>query len=300
MESYQLENEYLSVTLSQKGAELLSVCDRRTGREYLWQSDPAVWNEHAPILFPFCGRLKNAEYSYEGRIYPMGLHGFFRDTVLPPPLRTENSLIFTLRDSEETRRIYPFAFCLTLTYRLRKDRLSLSVTIENTGAKELPFAFGGHPGIAVKTEGGDLLPDTRLTFHGSTRDTLLFPLVNGPFVPRAGVSFPLAEDTLILSDELFDTYDTVILKEVPLAATLTQTDGLSVTLERSASLPYFCLWKSTAEGADYVCLEPWSGTPGDGVTDEVLETRDGLCRLSPGERCDFSFSLTFCDGGPSH
>lgn len=299
MECYHLKNEFLSVTVSQRGGELLSVCDRQSGREYLWRADPAVWGEHAPLLFPFCGRLKNAEYSYRGSIYPMGLHGFLRGTLLPPPVCEEKSLTFTLCESAETLRIYPFPFRLTLVYRLEGRKLSLLAAVENTGEAELPFAFGGHPGIAVKSAGGDLLEGTLLRFSSGTGAVEIYPLVNSSFVPSEGVPFPMTEDTLPITNELFRTYDTVILKNAPPSATLTQPDGLSVTIERGETLPYFCLWKSTAEGADYVCLEPWSGTPQDGVTDEMLETHRGLCRLAPAETREFSFSLTFTDGGSS-
>ena len=48
-----LENEYLKITVADAGAELISVWDKTTGRECIWNADPAVWNRHAPILFPF-------------------------------------------------------------------------------------------------------------------------------------------------------------------------------------------------------------------------------------------------------
>lgn len=297
MKCYHLKNEFLSVTVSQRGGELLSVCDLQSGREYLWRADPAIWGEHAPLLFPFCGRLKNAEYFYRGQRYSMGLHGFLRGTPLPPPICEEDTLTFTLCENAETLRIYPFPFRLTLCYRLKRRNLSLLATVKNTGEAELPFAFGGHPGIAVATADGDLLENTLLRFSQSTEGTVIYPLINGSFVPSEGVPFPIRNDALPLTDALFRTYDTVILKNAPLVATLTQSDGLSVTIERSESLPYFCLWKSTEAGANYVCLEPWSGTPQDGVTDEDLETHRGLCRLAPSKTREFSFSLTFTDGG---
>ena len=52
-----LENEYLKVMVADAGAELSSVYDKETDTERLWDADPAVWNRHAPILFPFVGRV---------------------------------------------------------------------------------------------------------------------------------------------------------------------------------------------------------------------------------------------------
>ncbi len=40
---YQLKNNFLTVTLSDKGAEIQSVKDVNSGREYMWQADPEIW-----------------------------------------------------------------------------------------------------------------------------------------------------------------------------------------------------------------------------------------------------------------
>ena len=52
---YTLENEYLKLTVSSKGAEVVSVVRKCDGVEHMWQADPEVWGFHAPVLFPECG-----------------------------------------------------------------------------------------------------------------------------------------------------------------------------------------------------------------------------------------------------
>ena len=49
---FTIENNFLCVRVQSRGAELCSVVKKETGEEMLWQADPAVWNRHAPILFP--------------------------------------------------------------------------------------------------------------------------------------------------------------------------------------------------------------------------------------------------------
>ena len=66
-----LENSELRIGIADKGAELSSVVDKATGGERLWTADPAVWNRHAPILFPFVGKLTGGKYRIGGREYPM-------------------------------------------------------------------------------------------------------------------------------------------------------------------------------------------------------------------------------------
>lgn len=61
---------------AEQGAELCSVVKKETGEEMLWQADPAVWNRHAPILFPYCGRLKGGAFTHNGVSYEGGQHGF--------------------------------------------------------------------------------------------------------------------------------------------------------------------------------------------------------------------------------
>ena len=297
---YTLKNKELTVKISSHGGEVLSIVDRLSGREYIWQGHPDIWDEHAPLLFPFCGRLKNAEFSYRGKVYPMGIHGFLKETELPDGTQEADTLTFVLTETDETLAHYPFAFRLTLCYRLDGRTLSLFATVENTGACELPFAFGGHPGLAIRMEKGDIAGGTTVRFEGDVSGAEIYPLVNAVFTSKAGESFPIPNGELSLDNALFDRHKTLILKHVPKTATLSQTDGLSVSITRSESLPFFCLWKSTAEGASYVCLEPWSGTPNDGVADEALEERPRMCRLPAGGRENFAFSLTFRDGVTRH
>ena len=63
-----IENEILRVTVSGHGAELTSVCKKETGEELLWTADPSVWGRHAPLLFPYCGKLKDGRYPQGYRI----------------------------------------------------------------------------------------------------------------------------------------------------------------------------------------------------------------------------------------
>ena len=65
-----LENEVLRLEIADKGAELSRVRDKELGCERLWSADPAVWNRHAPILFPFVGKVVDGQYRLKGRVYP--------------------------------------------------------------------------------------------------------------------------------------------------------------------------------------------------------------------------------------
>ena len=76
---YLLENEFLQAAVSSQGAELVSIRDKAAGRELMWQADAGVWGRHAPILFPYCGRLRGGAFTHRGVRYEGGQHGFARD-----------------------------------------------------------------------------------------------------------------------------------------------------------------------------------------------------------------------------
>ncbi|MBQ2082883.1 MAG: hypothetical protein II468_04505, partial [Lachnospiraceae bacterium] len=78
METYTIKNGNLSATIAAKGAELISF--KKGDREYMWDADPAFWGRTSPVLFPVVGSLKNKQFTDNGVTYPMGQHGFARDT----------------------------------------------------------------------------------------------------------------------------------------------------------------------------------------------------------------------------
>ena len=64
---YTIENEYLRLTVDTHGAEAVSVVNKATGAEMLWCGDPAVWGRHAPILFPYTGKLTGGKMIAKGK-----------------------------------------------------------------------------------------------------------------------------------------------------------------------------------------------------------------------------------------
>ena len=104
----KIENGTLQLEIAERGAEMMSL--RLCGKEYLWQGDPAIWEDRAPIMFPICGRLNEQRYFHNGREYNMGLHGLLWKCDLTLTEKTDTSAVLTLTDNEETRAAYPFNF----------------------------------------------------------------------------------------------------------------------------------------------------------------------------------------------
>ena len=73
----ELKNDDLRVKVNEHGAELSSVQSIDDGIEYMWQADSKFWGRHAPILFPIVGRLKDDQYTVNGKTYAHQAWGCF-------------------------------------------------------------------------------------------------------------------------------------------------------------------------------------------------------------------------------
>ena len=119
------------------------------------QADPVFWNRHAPVLFPNVGKYYGGHFTYNGKAYPMGQHGFARDTEFEQIAAGEDFVTYRLCADEESKKKYPFDFVLEITHRLENNRLSVEWNVKNADDKEMYFTIGGHPAFNV-----NILPDT--------------------------------------------------------------------------------------------------------------------------------------------
>ena len=144
-----IHNEYLTLTVDTHGAEAVSL-KNAAGEELLWQADPAVWKRHAPILFPWTGKLKDGSFTHGGKTYKGGQHGFARD-VEHTLLKAEGDTVQLELRPDETMKAerFPFDFVLTSTFRLDGKTLHHTLTVSNPGSEELRFGIGYHPAFCV-------------------------------------------------------------------------------------------------------------------------------------------------------
>jgi len=278
----QIENEQLRVTISPTGGTLQSVFGKQTETEYLWQADPAYWVKRAPNLFPFVGRLYEKCYTVNGQPYEMMIHGFAPTSEMEEEQTGPDSCVFTLRDNEETRAIYPYRFEYRVRYTLDQNRILIAYEVTNLDEKTLYFGVGGHPGFNVPMEKGLKFEDYALTFpEASTPSRVQFSdqvLVNGirtPYALKDQVAIPLRHD-------LFDQ-DAVVLADAPRSVTLASEKGARGVRVSWPQMPYIGFWHKPHSDAPFVCIEPWGVLPGREGVVEALETMADMTALKPGE-----------------
>lgn len=292
--TYLLTNENLIAVISRRGGELCSLKYRDT--ELIWQGDPAYWNGSAPLLFPFCGRVNNGVYRWQGKDYPMPIHGFLSEAELTVIESNSDSLTLTLTDSPETRAIYPFSFELSLRYTLTSDSLSLTVAV-TAGESGLSFSFGAHPGFNLPFSAAGFY-DADLRFDTSAPLTRLEITPNG-LLGDGRSEFPLINNTLPLSPdpaggcgiffEIPETQRTVTLSSPSLPC--------NIRME-FADFPVLGLWH--AESAPYLCIEPWQGLPApDGIPTD-LSDKPATITLAPGEKKTFTLRIMLQQKGTCH
>ena len=290
--NYKIQNDNLTVTVSSLGAELVSVVGK-DGYEYIWQNASGeFWGGHAPLLFPHCGRILNSEYTYGGERYEMGIHGFARKMEFELVNQEADSLVFSLKPSEETKKIYPFDFELIAEYKIAENALFANFTVQNKDKKLLPYMFGWHPGFNLDDKNGAKTEDFYIDF-GDVEECSCYPLQNGGFVAPDSYAYSLPNGKYQLSEEENAREGTMIFVGTGNCAKLySQKSEHGVELSYSKNIPYFCIWKWESADAKYICLEPWSDVPGDGVTPENFDTKK-MSRLQAGEKASYEYSIKF-------
>nr|WP_199157392.1 aldose 1-epimerase family protein [Pedobacter sp. ASV2] len=274
-----LENNYLKVRLSAKGAELQSLFSKETKIEYLWSADPKYWAKHSPVLFPIVGALKDDSYIYKGKSYNLPRHGFARDQVFSVEKETETEVIFTLSQSEETLKIYPFYFELKLKYQVIDKKINVTYAVKNTGADELLFSLGAHPAFAVPNTPNTVYEDYFLAFNSD--DKLTYWKLDGGLVATETDNIELSGHKLNLKHNLFYN-DALVFKTMQsncISLLNTKNEfGLHFHFE---DFPFFGIW--AAPDAPFVCLEPWCGVADSINHNQRLERKEGINRLDKGK-----------------
>lgn len=143
----KIENPFLYVEVSDRGAELMRIMRKDTGAEILWNGDPAFWSYRSPILFPNVGSTWQKKMKINGKEYQTRQHGFAREKEFTCVEEGTEKLRYRLMSDEETRKYYPFDFVLWITYELREKEVLVSWEVENRSGEVMSFTIGGHPGF---------------------------------------------------------------------------------------------------------------------------------------------------------
>ena len=280
---YSLDNGVLSVRVSSIGGQLLSV--KKDGKEYLWQGDPAFWEDRARNLFPYIARLTKGTYTVHGKEFHLPIHGFLPAAEMKAEAQEESLLVLRLDADESTLACYPFVFTLRIRYELNQDTLRIAYEVENGGTEDMYFGIGGHPGFQAPLEEGLSFEDYFLEFEseGQSGTDAQTPVRIG-FSPTCFLNgkdepWPLEKGCRIpLRHDLFDD-DAIVLSHTPKTVVLRSEKGGRGVRVRFPQMPYIGFWHAVKKPAPYVCIEPWSSLPSRQDVVEELSEQPGLIHL---------------------
>ena len=279
---WQLGNDTLAIGVQARGAELTSLRHRPRGREWLWQGDARFWGRRAPLLFPVVGRVKEDRYTWDGVSYPMSKHGFARDRDFALSYASADTLTLRLTEDAETRRMYPAAFVLEVSYRLQGNSLGVTMQVENPGDEPLWFNLGGHPAFNCPMEE----EAWRIEAPGLASTARLLHPATGLLTDRE-VALPWQEENLPLGASLFAA-DALLFPQVPMRQVALVRVADRARLDFTfADFPVFALWSA----GPFVCLEPWLALPDREDAPLELEAKPGFCCLPPGQSYRAGYQL---------
>ena len=281
-----IENDKLIVGVKDFGCEIASIKSKATGYEFMWQGNPDIWGGQAPILFPIVGRLIEDKYKLKGVEYEMPKHGFARKMPWEFLCADGNSMSFRLSDTEETRKIYPFEFDLTVTYTLDDTTLSVSHDIKNKGENTMYFSIGAHPAFNCS------IGDTLSFDENETLYTEKIDLVKSLRLPDKTLVLE-GEKDIIITKDIFNE-DALILSDIKsenIALNISEGDRkINFNLGKS---PYLGIWAKP--GAPYVCIEPWYGVNDSQVKKNDLSEKDAINPVNAGEVFNFTWKAEFSE-----
>jgi galactose mutarotase-like enzyme len=274
-----------SAEIAMAGAEARAW--RVDGRDLLWPGDPAIWSQISPILFPVVGWTRDGA-RVDGRQYALGLHGFAAAQAFKLEAQSDSAARLTLEDNADTRAVYPFAFRLTVDYRLGESALEIAIEVENKDPAPMPYACGLHPGFRWPFAGGPR-EGCEIQFEKPERPEIPV-LAPGGMVSNRTRPIPIEGSTLKLTDELFARDALCFINPASRWLRFVEPSGAAIELALGG-FSDFALWMRP--GAPFLCLEAWTGySDPEGFTGE-LKDKPGMRILTPGETARHSATYSF-------
>ena len=284
MAIHTLQSGALRLAISDHGAELMSMEDILTGKQYLWHGDAQYWGRRSPVLFPIVGSLKNKEYTY-----PMSQHGFARDMDFTMTEHTVDTIWFSLEADENTKKVYPFSFRLEIGYRLCGREVTVMWKVTNTDRKTMFFSIGGHPAFMCPIAGEGKQTDYYLLFDKKEKITYGKLSQNG-LLESQGHVLNVKDGGFKITEHLFDEDALIIEGGQAQEVSLAGPDRVPYLTVRFDA-PLFGLWSPAKKHAPFVCIEPWYGRCDQETFDGMLADREYGNELRAGKTFQAEYTI---------
>ncbi|CAM3253833.1 aldose 1-epimerase family protein [Lactococcus hircilactis] len=282
----EIKNEFLSVEVDIKGAQLTHVINNSTGFDYIWNGD--AWPKHAPILFPSIGRSTNDEYLVGDVKYPMPQHGFVSDYDFEIVKKQDDELTLSFSSNNETFQSYPFCFTLTVSYKLENNQLLVNFEVQNNSDCSLSYALGFHPAFKLKQD----FESHALEVSPSYSQLEQYEIVKNPYPYRSGKikNFKVEGSKFALKHALFEEGLVIITNKINEVSLQGLGYEVKMNLEDFSNL---CLWTKEDKELSFLCMEPFVGLPDKINEVQEINKKEMNAHLNARDHAHYKVTLSF-------
>lgn len=289
-----IENECLKVEIDTFGAEVKSVMNKKNCREYMWYGNPKFWGRTSPVLFPFVGSLKDKKYTFEGKEYAMGQHGFARDNEFVVVSEADNEIWFLFESSEATKEKFPLDFKLFIGYQLEENQVKVLWRVENPMDSKLYFSIGAHPAFLCPVHGEGSKAGYKLFFGDKDQIRHHGNDVAKGLAIREDLVLSLTDGRVEITEDFFDRCTYMIEGNQTGIVGIEDPLGNRI-VDVCFDTPLFAIWSPEKKNAPFICIEPWYGRCDALDFEGSLEEREFTNVLDAGEQFNGGYSMKFYD-----
>lgn len=284
----KISSAAVTVVCLQEGAMLHSLV--KDGVEYLWQGDKEHWGGQAPVCFPIVGVLKGGKANAFGKPCEMKRHGVARINPFEIKEQGPNSVCFVQKSSEKTKKEFPFDYLLQIKYTVLGNSVTTEYTVKNTGNCKLPFQIGGHPAFNCPLESGERFEDYSVKFDKVLNHPCLRPDIHSGIIDISKRYDVIKNSNEIKMDHSLFVDDAMVFDGIKSKSATLSAGGRGVQIDYQ-DFANLLIW-SSANGGDFVALEPWTGISTCSDESDAFENKRGITVLEPGDEASFKFKIT--------
>ena len=288
---YTIENNLLRVTITQWGAQIKSVVHKSDNVEHIWNGNPEVWRFQTPVLFPYCGKVKDGRIEIRGRVVENApSHGVVRAMTHELVARTADSLTLAISSCEETLAVFPYRFRLLSTFRLEGESLHHTLIVENTDNSDFSFGIGYHPGFSIPFDAQHGPLDYEFRFSDIESPICLETptgLLNGRY-------YVLGHNIqrIPVTDKMFDGGSHCMVNLSSKTLGIYEKDSSRAVVCEISSHPYCLIWSQPGM-PQFLCIEPWDSLPSKEDGGYLWEQKEAAAVVQPGQQWSTTMKIAF-------
>lgn len=256
-----LENDYLTVTVNQLGAEITSIIDCQTGYEFILQATDNDLNRQIPILFPIVEQVQNGEHINQKLPDEMMQYSFMSNAIYEVVASHQKHVVLKLSSSEILKEDEAPVFEFYIQYKLLRDQVITKFKVINkSDTHAFHYLLEGHPGLTIAHVKPSVVEES---FHPFTSKLHSEGEITYFSMDKEGLVHSYdreqtIQESLELSPDNFNRNGLIIeLEETKKLHIEDIANQVSIQLQ-TANLPYLRMWSTPSRNSNFILLEPLS------------------------------------------